>query len=129
MRPGGDRHAHFQCGCRASCEGVPDDSLAARIGSIVNRRTRSPIEQHSIWCALVEPFDVLVAIARQTDLDFVFAVRGKRVRIERAAPGADRQPVDVVFLRDVRPDAHCVAAGDGSVRPTASRLIFCAAEM
>ena len=88
------------------------------------------VEQHLQLVRLAQALDVLVAVARQPDLDLVLAVLREGVRDERAAARAERQPLDVLLLREVRPDADRVAAGrPAAAPPTASRLIFCAAVM
>ena len=79
-------------------------------------------------CGSRQPFDVLVAVARQPDLDLVLAVQRERVADQRAAARAERQPVDVLLLREVRRSRiRCRRRASGSGCPTASRLIFCAA--
>ena len=50
---------------------------------------------------LAQPFDVLVAVPHQADLDFVLAVARKGVADDGAAARAERQAVDVLFLREV----------------------------
>ena len=68
------------------------------------------IEEQLEIRGVVQPFDVLVAIARQADLELVLAVHRERVLDERAAARADGQPFDVLFLREVgrRPDRVAV---------------------
>ena len=79
---------------------------------------------------LAQALDVLVAVPRQAKLDLVLAVLREGVRDQRPAARADRQPLDVLLLGEVRPDADRVAAGRSARScPTASRLIFCAAVM
>ena len=74
-------------------------------GSIVEQLHAFAIDQHFHLVRLVEPFDVLVAVAHQPDFDFVRAVARKFVRNECAAPRAQRQTVDVLLLRQVGPQA------------------------
>ena len=51
---------------------------------------------------LGESFDVLVAIASQTYLKLVDRVLRERVSEDRAAASAERQPLEVILLREVR---------------------------
>ena len=60
------------------------------------------VEQQLDLVRLAQPFDVLVAVARQADLDLVLAVLRERVVDDRAAARADGQAVDVLLLREVR---------------------------
>ena len=68
------------------------------------------IEEQFQIGGVVQPLDVLVPIARQANLELVVAVHREGVADERAAARADRQPFDVVFLREVgrRPDRVAV---------------------
>ena len=59
---------------------------------------------------LAQAFDVLVAIARQPNLDLVLAVQREGVVDDGAAARADRQALDVLFLRQVRRNPDRVAA-------------------
>ena len=69
------------------------------------------VQQHLQLMRLAQALDVLVAVARQPDLDLVLAVLREGVRNQRPAARAERQPLDVLFLGEVRPDADRVAAG------------------
>src|SRR5262249_58734166 len=60
---------------------------------------------------LAQAFHVLVAIAHEPDLDLVLAVERERVVDERSAARADWQPLEVLFLRDLRGHADRLAAG------------------
>ena len=64
---------------------------------------------------LAKALDVLVAVPRQPELDLELAVLREGVRDQRPAAGADREPLDVLLLGEVGPDAERVAAG-GSAR-------------
>ena len=88
------------------------------------------VQQQFQLVRLAQAFDVLVAVARQPDLDLVLAVLREGVADQRAAARAERQPFDVLLLREVRPECGtCRRRASGSALPTASRLIFCAAVM
>ena len=65
---------------------------------------------------LAQALDLLVAVAPQANLDLVLAVLREDVGTEDAAARADRQPLDVLFLRQIRRDPDRVAAGR-SARP------------
>ena len=69
------------------------------------------IEQQLEIVRLAQSLDVLVAIARQPNLDLVLAILWKGVMDQRTASGPDRQAVDVLFLRDVGGHADRFAAG------------------
>src|SRR5690349_18526061 len=69
------------------------------------------IEQQLQIGGVVEPLDVLVAIARQANLELVVAVHREGVVDERAAARADRQPFDVFFLREIDGSPDRVAIG------------------
>ena len=79
------------------------------------------IEQHLQLVRLAQTFDVFVAVPRQPNLDLVFAVLREGVADHGAAARAERQPVDVLLLREVRRKAERVAAGRtaGTSRPPA----------
>ena len=99
-----------------------------RLGFTVNSCTRRAVERQLDLLRLGQPFDVLVAVARQPDLDLVGAVEREGVADHRAAARAERQPVEVILLRQVRRAGRrrgspATAAGR---RPPA-RLTFCAA--
>ena len=70
---------------------------------------------------LGQPLDLLVAVAAQADLDFVLAVLRERVGHDSAAARAERQPLDVLFLREVRRDTERVAAGERPDPPDRER--------
>ena len=61
-----------------------------------------PVEQELHIVRFVQPLDVLVAISRQPNLDFVFAVEWKRVVGQGPAARADRQALEMFLLREVR---------------------------
>ena len=61
-------------------------------------------------------------------MNLVLAVLRKVVRNRHAAARADRQAFDVDVLRDIGTNAKTVFPGDVGARPTASRLIVCAAD-
>ena len=67
----------------------------------MNTCWRTPSTLTSIWCGSVEPFDQLVAIARQPQLELVLAVGRKRVLHARAGARAERLAVEVIFLGQV----------------------------
>ena len=95
--------------CASTCL---DGPLPLRGGGFtVNELHALAVEQHLQLVRLAQALDVLVAVARQPDLDVVLAVLRERVADQRAAARAERQPVDVLLLREVRPDAERVAAG------------------
>ena len=98
-------------------------------GLTVNERHALAVEQHLQLVRLAQALDVLVAVARQADLDLVLAVLREGVADQRAAARAERQPLDVLLLRDVRPERMVSPPGERPGLPTASRLIFCAAVM
>ena len=99
----------------------PDAGLQVRVGGLMvrlrsgrrhrERRLSLAIQQHLQLMRLAQALDVLVAVARQAELDLVFAVLGERIRDHRPAARPDRQPVDVFLLGEVRPDADRFAAG------------------
>ena len=93
------------------------------------QRTRSRSRSTSRFVRLAQPLDVLVAVAREPDLDVVLAVLREGVRHQHAAARPEGQPLDVPFLRQVRRDPEGVAVRESLGRPTATRLIFCAAVM
>src|ERR1043166_2168733 len=65
---------------------------------------------------LCEPFDVLVAIARQANVDFVLRVVGERVRHGQSAARAQRETRERLFLREIGRKRDGIAAGQ-SRRP------------
>ena len=75
------------------------------------------IEQELQIVRLAQSLDVLVAIAGEPDLDFVLSIHWKRVGHQRAAARADRQSLDVFFLREVRRSPDGVAAGRAARPP------------
>ena len=105
VRPGRHRQAHLQ---------MPIDLL-----EILSPRRRRDgerlhplaVEQHLQLVRFVQPFDLLVAIARQADLDLVLAILREGVGNQRTAARAQRQPFDVLLLRQVRAQTKRVAAG------------------
>ncbi len=60
---------------------------------------------------LRQSFDVLVAIAHQPNLNLVLAVHREHVLDDRSAAGADRQPLEMLLLREIRRDPDRLAAG------------------
>ena len=104
----------------------PDAGLQVRVDRLMvrlrlgglhgERRLPLAIQQHLQLVRLAQALDMLVAIARQPDLDVVLAVLRERVGNQRPAARPERQPVDVILLREIRPDADRVAAGR-SARP------------
>ena len=76
------------------------------------RRQALAVQQHLQFVRLAEALDLLVAVPRQPDLDVVLAVLREGVRDQDAAARPQGQPVDVSFLRQVRPDAEGVAVGE-----------------
>ena len=97
-------------------------------GFTVNSCTRSPSSSSSSSCGSRQALDVLVAVARQPDLNLVLAVQRKRCTEQRAAARADRQTLEVLLLREVGRSRIVSPPGERLGRPTASRLIFSAAE-
>ena len=99
----------------------PDAGLQVRVGGLMvplrpgrrhgERRHPLAVEQHLQLVRLAQALDVLVAVPRQAELDLVLAVLRERVRDQGPAARADRQPLDVLLLGEVRPDADRVAAG------------------
>jgi hypothetical protein len=87
------------------------------------------IQQHLDLMLLAQAFDLLIAIAGQANLNFILGVLRKRVGNRRATTSPQRQSFDVFFLREVGPQADCVRRRRDASVPTASRLIFCAAEI
>ena len=59
---------------------------------------------------LVQPFDVLVAVSSEPNLDFVLAIHRERVGDQGAAAGPDWQALDVLFLSEVRLNPDRLAA-------------------
>ncbi len=59
------------------------------------------VEQQLELVWFCEPFDVLVTVAHQANLNLVLAVHRKRVVDDRAAARTDRQPFDMAFLCQV----------------------------
>ncbi|MGH9309957.1 MAG: hypothetical protein ACRD1U_11320, partial [Vicinamibacterales bacterium] len=86
-----------------------------------------PIQEQLDLVRLAQPFDKLVAIPGQTNLEFVLAVHRERVGEDCAAARADRKAVQVTFLGQVGRDPDGVAAR-GSSRTThgeAADLLGC----
>ncbi len=83
---------------------VSDAGLALRR---LHREQLHPlaIEQQLELVRLAQAFDVLVAVARQANLDLVLAVQREGVVDQRAAARAERQAVEVLLLREVRPES------------------------
>ena len=90
--------------------------IAAAMAGLALRRFHGeqlhavPIEQQLEIVRLAQPFDELVTIARQADLDLVLAILWKGVRHDRAAARADRKTRQVSFLSEVRRSPDGVAA-------------------
>ena len=57
----------------------------------------------------VQAFDFLVAIACESDLNFIFGVLRERVCNQRTAARAQGQSFDVLFLRDVCANPDCLS--------------------
>src|SRR5262249_14376681 len=66
---------------------------------------------------LAQALDVFVAVAREANLDLIFAVPRERVRDPCPAARPDRQPVYAILLGEVRAYTDRVAAR-GTGRPT-----------
>ena len=69
------------------------------------------VEHQFDFVRLGEAFDVLVAVAREADLDFVLGVEREGVAERAAAARAEGQLVEVLLLREVGRKAEGVAAG------------------
>ena len=95
----------------------------------MNNFTRSPSSINSTSCGSRQSLDLLVAVAREADLDVVLRHRAESVyrdsRFRRACPAA---ALEVFFLCEVGRKGDGVAAGGRLGLPTASRLIFWAAD-
>ena len=74
------------------------------------RRLWLAVEQNLERMRFVQALDVLVAVARQAELDLILAVLREGVRDQCPAACADWQALDVIFLGDVRADANRIAA-------------------
>ena len=83
----------------------------------MNSRSRAAVQQDLDLVRLGQPFDVLVAVARQPDADLVLGVERERVPHHRAAAGPDRQILERLFLREVRRQDDRVAAGRANRTP------------
>src|SRR5689334_11125897 len=68
------------------------------------------IHQHFQIAGFVQPFDKLIAIARQANLYFIFPIAREGVVNQRAAARSDGEALDVIVLRDVGLNANGVAA-------------------
>ena len=111
------------------CASTRRVGLAPRGGFTVNSATRSRSSSTSSSCGSRRPSTCsLRSRVSRTWISYSPSC-GKRVGDQRPAARAERQPLDVLLLREVRPDAERVAAGAVRRSPTASRLIFCAAVM
>src|SRR4030095_2126364 len=62
-----------------------------------------------MWRA--QALNFFVAIARQPDLDLILAIAWKGVGNQGTAASANRQPFNVLFLSQVRPNAEGVPSG------------------
>src|ERR1041385_8932093 len=71
----------------------------------------SAVQQDFKLVRLAQSLDVFVTVARETNLDFIFAVPWECVWNQRTATRAQRKPLDVFLLRDVRWNAKRVASG------------------
>ena len=69
------------------------------------------VQQELELVRLVQPLDMLVAVARQTNLNVVLAVSRERVVNQRAAARAEGQAFEVLLLREIGRDSDGVAAG------------------
>jgi hypothetical protein len=86
-----------------------------------------PIQEQLDLVRLAQPFDILVAIPGQTNLELVLAVHREGVGEDRAAASADGEAVQVTFLGQVGRDPDRVAARRSS-RPAygeAADLLGC----
>ena len=61
-----------------------------------------------------QAFDLLIAVAGQADLDFVFAVLGEGVGNQGTASRSKREAFDMLVLGEVGVDADRVAAWERS---------------
>src|SRR3954468_16074490 len=68
------------------------------------------IDQHFQFMWLVQALNLFVSIACQANLDFIFSVSWKRVTQQSAAARPQRQTLDLLFLRNIRPNAESIAA-------------------
>ncbi len=80
---------------------------------------RLPVEQHHelVRTGFPQPADESFQIPREQDLDLVFAVLGKRIRGRYAAARAQRQPGQLIFLREIGSRANDVALQIGLRAP------------
>ena len=103
-----DRHADLEVLHRLSAwlTGSP----AGRCGCTVNDLHALPIEQQFDLVRLAQALDLLVAIARQADLDLVFPIPRERVVDDGAAARAEGKSLDVLLLREVWRHADRLAA-------------------
>jgi len=68
-------------------------------------------------------------MASEQDLDLVLAVLGKRIRHRHATARAQRQPGQLIFLREIGRQANGVALQRGLLAPDCQAADFLAAEM
>src|ERR1043165_7341292 len=68
------------------------------------------VEEQFQFMRFAQAFDLLIAIARQANLDFVLRVLGKGVGNQGAAAGTERKAFDVFLLGNVWANADSVAA-------------------
>ena len=78
-------------------------SLPMAALEIVKVWTGSRSSSTSISCGrrIAQPADDSCQIASEQDLDLVLAVLGKRIRRRHAAARANRQPGQLIFLREI----------------------------
>ena len=69
------------------------------------------VEDDLDFVGAAEAFDMFVAVAGEADLELVFSVNGEGVREEGATASAERELVQVLFLREVGAKSDGVATG------------------
>ena len=104
---GGHRHPDLQVRVHVVVGGLIDQRHVLAVRRPLHREQLHAlaVEQQLHLMRIAQPFDVLVAVARQAHRHFVVAVDGERVLDEDAAARADRQTGDVLLLRQVRTKA------------------------
>ena len=89
---------------------VPAEPVA--VGDDVEQPQALAVEQHLDHVGVAQALDVLVPVAGQPHLDLVLAVEGEVVVDDHAAAGAERQPVEVPLLGQVRAQDDDAASRD-----------------
>ena len=124
MRPGRHRHPKLQ---------VPVDAFVGVVVAhpVAIRRHGKELETLPVkgdfeLVRLAQPFDVLVPVPHQADLDFVVSGARKGVVDDRAAARAEGQAVHVLFLREVGREVTTRIAGAAAASDR-RRVTFCAA--